>query len=541
LSDERCKGECFKDFMAVSSFNLREDYWDTFSVEDEDIEFIYNYLLEKETPLTSIELIAALVGERVSRERQKIERQRSAKGAIYLPKEIYAVDQPLVFPALGWRNGRVQDVRPGYNPESGEFQVIQVKFESGEMREFAANLPNHLLNNPVEAVEEGGNLDLDSVLAQYRDDLEYELEKSLENKPDFVRIAGRWFPRGLVVDINTGHLNLAEAILDMASGGPLPTEDLLDQVGLATADNKNLTIFSLDLAFQEDPRFDEVGPAGEVLWFLNRLEPEDVLKAPATLRYQEIEHDRSLLTKDMLALEKQLDDELSPLAARRDESDEAQFPIIFPHWRAGTLPLSAKVRHLFPTAYEAPRIRFTLEDGDTGEKFPGWIVREQKYVYGLREWFESKGVIPGSLICVQRGKKPGEVIVRCNLQRPAREWIRTVLVGSDGGIVFAMLKQTISTLFDERMTVFVPDVASVDQVWQNLQRNRLPFERSLVNIVRELSKLTPQSHVHASELYSALNITRRAPPAPIFAMLSSRPWFVHVGDNHFRFDDSERG
>jgi hypothetical protein len=114
-------------------------------------------------------------------------------------------------------------------------------------------------------------------------------------------------------------------------------------------------------------------------------------------------------------------------------------------------------------------------------------------------------------------------------------------VGSDGGIVFAMLKQTISTTFDERMTIVVPDVEAVDRVWQNAQKERIPFERNLVNTVRELSKLTPQSHVHATELYAALNIVRRSPPAPILAMLAARPWFVHVGDLHFRFDDSERG
>ena len=40
--------------------------------------------------------------------------------------------------------------------------------------------------------------------------------------------------------------------------------------------NPKLVEFSLDLALQEDPRFDEVGPAGEVLWYLHRLEPEEV-------------------------------------------------------------------------------------------------------------------------------------------------------------------------------------------------------------------------------------------------------------------------
>ena len=64
--------------------------------------------------------------------------------------------------------------------------------------------------------------------------------------------------------------------------------------------------------------------------------------------------------------------------------NEVQIRMIFPHWRAGTLPLSQRVRHLFPTAYEAPRIRFMLVDGDSGQKFPGWVVRPHRYVYGLQ-------------------------------------------------------------------------------------------------------------------------------------------------------------
>ena len=77
-----------------------------------------------------------------------------------------------------------------------------------------------------------------------------------------------------------GHLNLVEAILDMAGGGPSPTQPLLEQIGLASNTNSKLVEFSLDHALQEDPRFDEVGPSGEILWFLHRLEPEGVLQTP---------------------------------------------------------------------------------------------------------------------------------------------------------------------------------------------------------------------------------------------------------------------
>ncbi len=526
--------------MVMPPLTLREDYWETFELSEEDVEFLYNYLLESETPMTPGELVDILVKERIRLEKQQIERQRSSGGDVYLPKEKYTVNQNLIFPALGWRKGKVVGIRPGYNPEIGQFDVLQVQFEGDDTREFASGIEQHKLNNPPEVAVVDENLDAETILETYQEDLIDRLEKGLEENPDFVRIAGRWFPRALLVDINIGHLNLAEAVLDMAGGGPLPTAALLEKIEVDTNVNTTLLEISMDLALQEDERFDEVGAAGQVLWFLKRLEPPEVLEPPLYLRYAGSDYDRSVLTPEMLALERELDDELSPLEERSPSQDDVEVRLIYPHWRAGTLPLSSRLRHLFPTAYEAPRIRFTLVDGESGAQFPAWVVRAKRYVFGLRDWYDKRNLQPGSIIHVRRGKKPGEVIVLAETRRPSREWIRTVLVGSDGGVVFAMLKQQVASHFDERMIIAIPDVASIDEVWERMQKEKPPFERVVVNVVKELAKLNPQGHVHASELYAAINVVRRTPPAPLFALLASRPWFAHLGDLHFRFVETER-
>jgi len=527
--------------MVMALQSLREDYWETFELREEDIEFLYNYLLETEMPLTPQELVHVLVDERIRYEKQLIDEQRSSGGDVYLPQEVYSADQRLVFPALGWRNGRVVSVRLGRNPDIGKFDVIRVDFEDGDHREFAAGLGDHALNQTPAVQVEEENLTTDYVLENYLDELVEGLEQGLEDNQDFVRIAGRWFPRALLVDINIGHLNLAEAILDIAGGGPLPTSALLEQIEINTNVNPKLLEFSMDLALQEDDRFDEVGASGEVLWFLQRLEPAEVLEPPIYLRYSGIDYERSALSPEMLALESELDDELSPFEERAQHLDEVEVRLIFSHWRAGSLPLSSRLRHLFPTAYEAPRIRFTLVDEETGDRFPAWVVRAKRYVFGLREWYDKHNVQPGSIIRVQRGVNRGEVILKADSRRSAREWIRTVLVGSDGGVVYAMLKHTVSTSIDDRMVIAIPDVAAVDQVWERMQKEKPPFERVVVNTVKELAKLNPQGHVHASELYAAINIVRRTPPGPLLALLASRPWFAHLGDLHFRFVDSERG
>ena len=239
-----------------------------------------------------------------------------------------------------------------------------------------------------------------------------------------------------------------------------------------------------------------------------------------------------------MALVDTLDDELSDIQSTPRSGDSVSISLLYPHLRAGTLPLTPRVSPFFPTAYEAPRIMFTLVDGETGEKVPAWVVREGGYVFGLEAWYRQRELMPGSILRIRRGKAPGEVIIQADTQRSRRDWVRTVLVGTDGGMVFAMLKQVVTAAYDERLAIMVPDFDTLDQVWVSRGSHQPPFERIVVDIVRELTKLNPQSHVHASELYAAINLVRRCPPEPVLSLLASRPWFVHVGDLHFRFDDS---
>jgi hypothetical protein len=525
--------------MTTAVLSLREDYWEEYELEDEDISYLYDYLLENETPLTSEELMPILVEQRIQRETAELEKKRLNGNEVYYPEKHYEVGARLVFPAYEWSKGEVLGTRSGENPAVGKFDVIQVKFENGEEKEFASGIEDHLLNNPPESAQ-GDSLISDSVIAEFSDILIEQIELGLGLNEDFVQIAGRWFLQALLVDVNDGHLNLAEAVLDMHEGGPLSTPDLVKEVDLPKDVHPNLIEFSLDHALQEDPRFDEVGPAGIVAWHLKALEPESVQKTPMYLQYDPLEYDQESLTEDMLSLEESLDDELTPLKEKKKYPiQDVEVRLIFPHWRAGTLPLSERVMPLFPTAYEAPRIRFTLIDGNTGERFPGWVVRKERYVSGLKEWYVKKGLIPGGIVYIKPGQEPGEVIVETKSSRSTKNWMRTILVGSDGELVFATLKQIVSSDYNERMAIVVPDIEPVDQVWDKNKNEPPPFEQNVVDTVRELSKLNPQGHVHVTELYAAVNTVRRCPPGPLMSLLETRPWFVHVGDLHFRFDDSE--
>ncbi|MBI1795032.1 MAG: hypothetical protein HYR70_12715 [Chloroflexi bacterium] len=519
----------------AGNFSLSLDYWKTLQITSQDVEVLHTHLFEAETPLTARDLALIFIETRVKFERDARAKERQAGGKTFIPRGKFNIGDNLVFPALGWEKGRITATRSGVNPDAGEFDVITVALADGSEKMFAAGLANHILNEESFAAAEEENLNPETILQENGIEIEKKLEIAFSNDESLVKIAGRWFPRGLLINVNEGHLNLAEAALDIAQGEPQPTSALLKDVELPAGVNSKLAEFSLNYALQDDERFDEVGPSGEVLWCLRRLEPGAVREVPAPLRYEQIKYDRFVLDEAMLKLETQLDDELSDVDGTfRKDVKEVTISLIYPHLRAGTLPLSARTRLLFPTAIESPRVRFTLVDGKSGLRMPAWAVLEHGYVFGLRDWYKNLQLIPGSLVSVKRGQKSGEVIVEARTQRSSKDWVRTLIVGADGGLVFAMLKQAITAEFNDRMAIYVPDFKALDPLWEK----KRTFEELVVSVMREMTKLTPQGHVHAQELYAAVNLVRRVPPAPLFALLASQPRFIHVGDLHFRLEEA---
>ena len=286
--------------MTSLPVKLTAEYWQGLSVTKRDLEFLQNHLFETEVPLNGRELTAVLIEERLRLEREADAKKRENMGAAYLPGGEYKPGQALVFRALGYKHGQVVSVRPGKNPQMGAFDVLEVSMDDGATRLFASRLSEHKLNQPVEEKVDPGS-DPQAILAEYGEEIEQKLSAALVSDENLGQVGGRWFPCALLMDINSGHLNLAEAVLDMSGGEPLSTTSLMEQIDLARDANLKLMEFSLNYALQEDGRFDEVGPVGQVLWCLRRLEPDEVQNVPVFLKYDPIEYDPSVLTAQMTA------------------------------------------------------------------------------------------------------------------------------------------------------------------------------------------------------------------------------------------------
>jgi hypothetical protein len=124
-----------------------------FTINSEHIESLMTLLLEREMPLSTHELALALLEEQLEKESTAV-KERFKDVQLYNPSHQYAVGQNLIFPSFDYATATVTGVRPGNNPEYGDYQVIGVKFNDDRderMREFAAALATpHKLNQETE-------------------------------------------------------------------------------------------------------------------------------------------------------------------------------------------------------------------------------------------------------------------------------------------------------------------------------------------------------------------------------------------------------
>jgi hypothetical protein len=513
----------------IRRYTQDPDYWKDLKITPEDLGHLSNVLVDREIPLPLDSLTQELVKFRFQREENRIATEL-AKGTIYLPKNSYKKGEVIVFPALEYEMGTVASVRDGHNPEYGEFKVVKVDFPEGKSREFATELGEHPLNEALQTGDEQ-QVSGEEILAQFGTHVQEVLNRELESDPMFIRLAGEWFVRDLLVDINEGHLNIAEAVLDVADGGPLPTPQLIDDLDLSKEVKPQLGVFSLNYALQEDERFDEVGPAGEVLWYLRRLQPPEVLNPPYHLLPQDVEYDHRLLDETMLNLERTLDDEWSDLVAPPEVESPVSIVLTFPHRRSGTLPLSSNLMRVFPTG-RTHRIRFMFRDVDSGDEMEGWVVRERRFVYGLKDWYEKHDIPVGAYLDLSRADEPGVVQIRRRAKRTRREWVRVTTV-EDGRLTFEMSRHPLSCEVDDQMIIAVEDFDSLDTVSQRVQDDKLSLQDIVSEIVPELAKLSPQGNAHAATVYSAVNIATRTPPGPILATLVNDGKYTPIGDNYW--------
>ncbi len=510
------------------------EYWgNDFSITDSDIEEIYNGIIEAERPQTANQIARVIIQYRVAEETARVNQTLSGH-TVYQPNSSYDIGDKLVFPALKFAQATVTGVREGYEPQIGKFDVLAVDMNN-KTREFAANFPaEHALNlDDLDSFDPFGDVDLEDLYQRFEGQVSQKVTAALSKRPEFVKLGNEWFVEGLMAEANVGHLHLAEAVLEMNEGGPLPTDEILIHLDMDEGLDISVQRFSLNYALLNDGRFDEVGPPGKVSWFLSRLEPDAVKIAPESLAYSPTNYDHALLTPQLLLLERELDDEWSDL----EPPTTAQPTILsltYPHRSAGTLPLSSQLKPLFPSGISAHQ-RIILIDEKSEQQIEAWIVQEHRYIFGLSQWFEENEIPIGGFITLKPGAELGTALIDFDRRRPQREWVRLASI-ENNRLKFDLERRSVSCGYDDLMIVGTDYVTALNAYARRVRDNDRSLASLLIEIFPELARLNPQQTVHTKTIYSAINMVKRIPPGPLFAELIKHPSFNPVGDHYWQYD-----
>jgi len=515
-------------------------YWQDFAVQPADTEQLFKLVLDGGRPQSTDSLALALIQHRLEREAMAM-RTDLEGGTLYQPQGSFADGERLIFPRFDYATGVVVGRRPGHHPRYGDFVVISVDFGAPTgIREFAAEFSHpHSLNlgDGRGLADLEGDVSAADILNQYRDYIVPRLVEALEAHQDFVRFKDEWLLRGMLVPLHAGHLNIAEAAIDI-SDRPMPTASLLKDLDLPAEVAPSILEFSLNHTLDVDERFVNVGPKGQVSWYLKHMQPGDIHQVPRYLQLPDLPFDVRRLDDSLLQILAEVDDEatdpaLLPTAATAN--DEVTIVLICPHRRAGTLPISARTASFFPQA-DDHHVRITFVDRLTGQQIPGWVVSEHRYVAGLSEWYIKNQLVTGAYVTLHRTDSPLTVEISYRQVRPKREWVRGV-VAQGGHLSFQNLRLMVTCQYDELMIVGEDNPAAVDALWETHSERR-PLLSLLRQLAFELIKINPQGTVHAKTLYSAVNVVRRCPPGPVFHEIVSNPCFVPMGHGYWTYDAS---
>lgn len=515
------------------------DYWlEQLELTREDISHLYSLILDEGRPLSTAVLARAVIGRRCRHEEKLISAELS-KGPVYQPKKSYSIGQEVLFPVFDYALGSVVGTRGGKNPEYGEFTVIQVEFDQGEVREFASGLTGeHKLNqSEADAVNTELQATPEELYELYGVSVEERLKIGLREHDEFVAFRGDWFLKDLLLEIEEGHLNIAEALIEI-KGMPLATKELVGDLDLPEEVSAQIQALALSSALESDARFDNVGDAGRDIWYLARLTPQQVLVAPERLVIEQMPYDRTDIAQELLLIEREIDDEGSGEDAMGPSRPiyRTSIALTYPHWRCGTLPLTVRTRGLFPQAtdHHTPVI---LIDGQSGDKMQGWVVQGEGFVFGLTDWYSRYDIPVGAYLKVERTRDPRVISIDFEARRLKRLWSKVAVV-RDGELAFELEKLPVACEYDEQLSLGEASPDAIDFLWEKSQDRGDSLLEVMISVSLGLVELSPQRTFHAKTLYSGVNLLKRVPPAPIFAVLSSESCFVPMGGGYWAIDEA---
>jgi hypothetical protein len=520
----------------VNRFTQTPEYWSNYTFSAEDAETVSSYLLEANSSKSSSAIAREIMRQRIEKENAII-RAEMERGRIYQPKRSFEIGEEVMFPAQSFARGKVISKRAGANEGLGKFEVMTVEMSGGYMRDYAINYEAaHALNDDAQLTallnQQNEVKSPEQIFEEQGAQVVSIVEANLETNEDYLKIGNDWFMRSMMADVNDGHLNLAEAVLEVAGGGPLPTHIILRDLALPPDVARSLQEASLNAAMASDDRFIEVSLNDKPAWFLRRLEPADIQEVPIVLRG--VARHPQVTNALLSELATQIDDELEfELNSPIERSDKATVILVSAHRRAGTMPLNHHVAAVMPDSSKT-HLPVFFQDQQNGKKYTVWLAHDKHYISGLADWYKANDLPAGAVIEISRTAAENTFAIDCKRHKPKREWVR-VATARENRLRLETAQRQVLTDADDLMSVYADEMPMLTALREAFAQREI--SQIVRDIFPEIAKLSPQGNVHARMLYAVANLLVRVAPRDVFAALESNDSFNPVGDNYWHLSD----
>lgn len=512
-----------------------ETYWNNFQVSDKDVERAYAYLLEKGQAAPAPELARIIIAARAQEEQERRARLNS-EAQLYQPKTAYEVGKRLIFSQLDEVEGAVTAVRPSDNPRIAPYQVVEVTFGDGTTREFASGYPlPHPLNELKVVATGAADETPEAIYARFGAGIDRALAARFLADKEFVEHDGKWILRDALSNVDEFGLNIIEAAIEQ-NNSALTTLELArvlkNDAGMdlvLEGDKRETTLFSLEYALKRDERFVDAGPRGETRWYLNRLVPADVLTTPRVLQFAKPVRTDEILPPELETILSDIQDDNDDDTAAEGAPANVNLILTYPHRRAGSLPLTRGVRALFPDATK-PMLINLVDDYEV--RIPVWVVPDDNYVYGLKNWYDKHKMNPGALLELSPRAEPFTAALSYQPRREGKSlWVRTAKV-ENMRLTFGKKPSPVAFKYDEEMLIVAEDQNGLDRLTASNYGDR-SLQALLMDIFPELVKLGGGATIHARTLYGAVNFAKRVGARAVFAALANSDAFSSTGGGYF--------
>ncbi len=521
-----------------------ETFWrDEYRVTEEDLDLVTGAILESGRPQPLAVLASTVILRRIQQEREAAARQ-AASGDVYQPKGTYTVGQQLIFSALDFTGGKVTAIREGHNPRYGEFRVIRVAFADGTEREYASDLDApHPLNRPAEELLGGGDPDISDadIVAAYSSYVAAAIEEEIQQREEYVPFSEQWYLRELLPELNVGHLNLAEAVID-TSGHPMAAADIVHVLDLGAV-SESAQLFALNSAMAADARFDNVSRTDNPVWYLKALQPKTLHQPPAFLQNGLRALGAEYLGLTLLDLVDEIGDELDDLqSVIVRERANYDYEVVFPHLYAGTMPAMMQFLNRLPVS-GSKHFAIELVDEHSGQRLEVWVVPERRYVCGLEDWYRSVDMSVGGRVAVRPTDDPMVFTIAASHGRERRsEFVRTAVVAKeDLDIQLPTRRTQVHEGVDPNMHIGVPDGEALARFMELPKNANMPIGPLVRLAFNRVSGLSGTGEVHAKTVYSVANLIRRTGAVPVFAELTRQACFDPVGEGRWAYNRALEG